>query len=709
MVPWWLRLVLLGVGRAERESSNVEGGAVESAFDFSQESNAERVEEPADESCCSLRNETALRACANKTSPISGGNTPPLLLVVSHAPKTILYAAESAAMNAMWCADRGYPFVLDEREASLISSRVEVIPHWLQRCRAEGIPWMLWLDSDAFLVAQEDDFDSVGHVIGEFAEAETQIMLTSEVSHFVDPKTPWDDGNIGVMLLRCSEWTISLMERVRKECLAEQKQDEDTLEKLLHSEGYEEQGLLKRLPPQTLNSIGHNQIYGPNASMQPVIHLNQLPFPIRNHTISAAFRAHCDRSPGREVNLTVLRNAFESSTFAMASTDFREAGTSRHAFLMAKRLSEQHRFQETEDLLRWAVDGLRTEVGEHKIDTLVGKAVLAKFLGGINRSDDSLQLYESIISAGTKVLGSHNPILIEWHEILATLLQTHGRLHEAAGSLRQVVRGLRRWKEEVKVRQIAQKLRWVLLFNGTRVEGIDELINETVSNLPDAVDSIARQRLVKANERSTNLGLENNLNQAEHVLKRAIEKASLVLPITDPDLLMTRLNLGTLKQRMGRQQEALIQFEEVYHVQANTLGPEHQDSISTSKAIVSVELGTGHHNLHVRYTKAMQKLNAATARFLERTKWTHGRNDKSVPNLLMVAQKAERKLGKHSQAILKAKFSVATALARQERSSEAFPLWRTVLQDQLRHLGPFHQDTLESLREVLLWIYQEGA
>lgn len=79
----------------------------------------------------------------------------------------------------------------------------------------------------------------------------------------------------------------------------------------------------------------------------------------------------------------------------MASTDFREAGTSRwpetmgeisrasprlggwdaktpdvaarHAFLMAKRLSEQHRFQETEDLLRWAVDGLRTEVGEHKI------------------------------------------------------------------------------------------------------------------------------------------------------------------------------------------------------------------------------------------------------------------------------------------------------------------------------------------------------
>lgn len=41
-------------------------------------------------------------------------------------------------------------------------------------------------------------------------------------------------------LVQGSEWTIALMERVRKECLAEQKQDEDTLEKLLHSEGYED-------------------------------------------------------------------------------------------------------------------------------------------------------------------------------------------------------------------------------------------------------------------------------------------------------------------------------------------------------------------------------------------------------------------------------------------------------------------------------------
>ena len=36
----------------------------------------------------------------------------------------------------------------------------------------------------------------------------------------------------------------------------------------------------------------------------------------------------------------------------------------RWAFYMARRLKEQKRFQETEDLLRWAVDGLRTEIGE---------------------------------------------------------------------------------------------------------------------------------------------------------------------------------------------------------------------------------------------------------------------------------------------------------------------------------------------------------
>lgn len=744
MVPWWCRgalaaLVLLGPEIAADRPEDIEGSSVESTFDFSQVSFAQpvadddfedafyessqspefvRAEEPdpSDGSCCSVQDETALRACANKTSPIGACNDPPtslgrLVMVVSHAPRSIHYAAATAAMNAMWSADRGYPFVLDEREpAQWISSRVEVIPHWLRRCRAEGIEWMLWLDSDAFLLAQEDNFNQVRKAIRKYSDSNTQIMLTREVDSFLDPRAPWDDGNVGVMLLRCSEWTLSLIERVRRECLAEQKQDEDTLERLLYTEEYEAQGMLKRMPPQALNSMGHNQIFGPNASLQAVIHLNDMPFEIRNHTIYAAFRAHCDLPPGSQVNFTVLKAAFDSSTFSLASQDFREAGTSRWAFYMARRLKEQKRFQETEDLLRWAVDGLRTEIGEQKVDTLFGKSVLAKFLGSINRTEESLELFQNAVAMGIKVLGAHNPVMIEWHEILATLLQSQGRLSEAAGSLRQVVRGLRRWKEEVKVRLIAEKLRLVLLLNGTSfVPGVDELINETASNLPDAIDSIARQRLVKANEKSSKFILENNLNQAENALKRGLEKASLVLPITDADLLATRLNLGALKQRTGRWEEALIEFEEVYQVQASTLGPEHRDSIATSKAIVQIELGTGQNQLHVRYTNAMHKLSAATNRFLERTKWTHGRDDKSVSNLLAAIQKAEPKLGKHSQGVLKAKFSVAAALAHQGRSKEAFPVWRTVLQDQLRYLGPFHQDTLESLRETLLWIYQEGT
>ena len=47
-------------------------------------------------------------------------------------------------------------------------------------------------------------------------------------------------------------------------------------------------------------------------------------------------------------------------------------------------------------------------------------------------------------------------------------------------------------------------------------------------------------------------------------------------------------------------------------------------------------------------------------------------------------QKAERRLGKQSQAVLKAKFNLAVILALQERSRESFPLWRSVVQDQLR-------------------------
>ena len=145
-----------------------------------------------------------------------------------------------------------------------------------------------------------------------------------------DPRAPWDDGNVGVMLLRCllvetgrshvgmvlgwldgfpsmgscclgtwigkelgdslekgssrfvvrfeeplmllarvkpvscspgmtqfiwgSEWTLSLIERVRRECLAEQKQDEDTLERLLYTEEYEARGAVSAIDLSKINS-----------------------------------------------------------------------------------------------------------------------------------------------------------------------------------------------------------------------------------------------------------------------------------------------------------------------------------------------------------------------------------------------------------------------------------------------------------------------
>ena len=64
-----------------------------------------------------------------------------------------------------------------------------------------------------------------------------------------------------------------------------------------------------------------------------------------------------------------------------------------------------------------------------------------------------------------------------------------------------------------------------------------------------------------------------------------------------------------------------------------------------------------------------------------------------VEKFMSAIQKAERRLGKQSQAVLKAKFNLAVILALQERSSESFPLWRSVVQDQLRRAmnrGFFH-------------------
>ena len=61
------------------------------------------------------------------------------------------------------------------------------------------------------------------------------------------------------------------------------------------------------MPPQSLNSMVLNQVFGPTPQAQPVVHLNQMPFLVRNHTISAALREHCARPTGVAVNFTVTR------------------------------------------------------------------------------------------------------------------------------------------------------------------------------------------------------------------------------------------------------------------------------------------------------------------------------------------------------------------------------------------------------------------
>ncbi|CAJ1341969.1 unnamed protein product [Effrenium voratum] len=374
----------------------------------------------------------------------------------------------------------------------------------------------------------------------------------------------------------------------------------------------------------------------------------------------------------------------------------------RYAFAIARRLWFQGRLQETEDLLRWAVDGLRAELGEQKIDTIFGKVELAKFLASVNRTEEAADFLRQAVSAGAKSLGVHNLVMLEWQEKLAALLSEQGEYTEAAGLLRQLIRGSRRWREEARLQAAAERLSEVLNLNGTAVCSTSQLIQEAVATLPDALDSLARQRLVKANEKSSKLSAEGNLNQAEHVLKRALAKATLALPVADPDLLVTRLNLGALRQRSGKADQALLDLEEVFQAQVTTLGPDHVDTKATVQAIG----GLGE-NLHARYQGALSKLSSATHRsFVERTKETRGKQEKTVQRFEHTIRRFERKLGSTSHGVLKAKFHLAQALAAQDRSSEAFPLWRGVLQDQLRSLGPFHQSSLTTQREMLHWIYQ---
>eukprot|EP00439_Symbiodinium_sp_Y106_P023343 s4218_g2.t2 len=671
--PWWIRCWLAAFAAslvAAQRSKTQEGpadcdavarqNAVEN-FDFSRASFAQPVAEGDDfedafypdvgsykdlpenseaagngdvapgpnESCCRLESDAALRLCANKTSPLVNAGDPPLALVVSHAPKKLRNGALTGAINAMWCAEQGYPFVLDQRNVEPASTKSQVIPHWLETCQREGIKWMLWLDSDTILVGQHASLDFVADVAGKFNGSDAQIILTS-VQNSSDRQQPSSAAaaSLGIIFLRCSDWTRSLMERVGNESLDQGILDDEALREVFLSGDLEEKRQFIQLPPQATNPAS---LLSPMAEPQPVLQLAELPASIQNHTFSAALRARCDQPMlGMAWNSSLVQYAYENSLFLAASKDFREAGTSRYAFLLAKRLKEQGRTQEAEDLLRWAVDGLHAELGEHKIDTLFGKVVLAKFLADQDRVAEARPLLQDAVTAGLKSLGAHNPVMLDWQERLVALLRQEGLHQEAAGVLRQVIRGRRRWREEAKVKAAALQLHKILLLGSANAPSPEQLIEEIMSSFPDAADSIARQRLIKANEKSSKLSGEGNLNQAEWVLKRALEKSTLVLPVADPDLLVSRLNLGALRQRMSKP-EALLDLEEVFQAQVSMMGPDHPDTQATIQAINGLEGWEGQYNLHARYQGALSKLASANNRFAKRTKATQRNSDRTAP------------------------------------------------------------------------------
>ena len=60
--------------------------------------------------------------------------------------------------------------------------------------------------------------------------------------------------------------------------------------------------------------------------------------------------------------------------------------------------------------------------------------MLGKFLGKTNRTSEGASFMQSAISGGMRVLGAHNPVMIEWQEMLAQFLKEEQRYHEAAGA-----------------------------------------------------------------------------------------------------------------------------------------------------------------------------------------------------------------------------------------------------------------------------------
>jgi len=331
----------------------------------------------------------------------------------------------------------------------------------------------------------------------------------------------------------------------------------------------------------------------------------------------------------------------------------------------------QSRYEEAEQLLTKAVEGIRRVVDEEHWTRLSAIAMLGAVYYIQGRFNEGEQLMSEVLETVHRVLGEEHEYSPIFMGTLAAGYRLQGRYQEAEPlferglEISYRVRGERDWETLQLMHHYGE-----LLFDQGRYDEAEELLCNALEGRRDSLSEEHSDTLQTMNSLGWLYCSQGRYRKAEEMFGKALETSRRVLGESHTCSLSSMHGLGTIYLVQGRYDQSELLLTNAYDILCRILSEENWATLSAKNTLGELYMAQG---LDVKAEKF----------YLETSEAQH------------------RRLGRNHPSTLKTMNNLAVLYREQARYGDAEKLLLEALEGRRLKLGDTHPHTLESMNNLI--------
>ncbi len=335
-------------------------------------------------------------------------------------------------------------------------------------------------------------------------------------------------------------------------------------------------------------------------------------------------------------------------------------------------------YQESESLLRRAVDIRQRTLGPRNIETLKSMSDLGYVLNSNSKYSEAEKWSRETVDGRKEKLGPEHADTLAAESQLALIFNNESRYAEAEKLHREVLEISRRkfGEQDPLTMKVMKNLAIDLAYEG-KFDESEKVFRDVLASDLRSFGPDHPKVLGDMNNLAATLQHEQKWDEAEKLYLDGLQAKRRVLGPEHPDTLMSMGNLALVYSHQKRYADAEKLFRETLEIKQKRLGPEHRSTLVTMGNLAEALIDSG------KYAEAGQ--------------------------LFQKTLELERHvLGPDHSDTLQTVHAMGTLLKKQKRYPEAEATFRQALAERQRSLGAYHPDTASSAYSLASVLALEG-